>query len=200
MLKEARENGTSGGIPLVYRSEALEAHRRSRQFSTESRFISASTGAKLWAASLASLALVVWVARTPVPAYVSGRGVVVLAEQLPGIEGSGLGLVASFPPEARERLAAGQRLRIDMGAHGAPVEARLTRIEPQLLEPEAAAARFGWKEGARGAAVYAVAVFALPEPQALAAGGVGATFRVEVEVGQQRLFESFSPAEPSSKG
>lgn len=196
MSKEASEHGTSGLPDNLYRPEALAANRRSRAFSSPPRFMSSRGMTLLWVGSLASLSFVVALASVPVPTHVSGHAVIVPKE-------GGLQFVAFFPSEMRDKLAPGQRLWVDVKGHGRRMETRLTQVEPQILGPDAAATRFGWQDrevsSVRGPSAYAVAVFIPPGQGDLPTAWLGSTFRVEVEVGQHRLFSSSFQSPPSSE-
>jgi hypothetical protein len=191
MVEGCSESGASAGNPLVYRPEALDAHRRAREFASASLFMSSRRLALLWAASLASLTFIIVLAAFPVPAHVSGTAVVLPTARVSGAGGEGLQLVAFFPPAAHARLASGQRLLVDVGDHGPHLVSRLTNVYPSVLGPEAAVERFGMKGraglGLQGPAACAFAVFTPPETGRAPEDWPGSTFRVEVEVGQQRL-------------
>ncbi|ATB35833.1 hypothetical protein CYFUS_001247 [Cystobacter fuscus] len=195
MAEGAPENGTSAANQVVYRPEAIAAHRQAREHFRASQYTSSRTLALLWATSLASVAFGVALVAVPVPAHVSGTAIVVPAAPSPGAGGEGLMLVAFFPPEARTRLAAGQRLLVDVSGKGVRLESHIKEVEQSVVSPEAALERFGLKgdsrQGPNGPTACAFAVFAPPGTEGLSATDwLGSTFRVEVEVGQQRLLTS----------
>jgi hypothetical protein len=190
-MAEGLDSGKAVRNRLVYRPEAIAAHRRARELSQMPRFMSSRTLALLWGASLASLGLGVALAAHPVPVHVPGTAVVVPATRVPGAAGEGLAIVAFFPPEAHARLAAGQRLLVDVGRGGVRVESRLMGVEPAVLSPEVASERFGLKarlgQGPASPAAYAFAMLTPLEAGLTPEAWLGSTFRVDVEVDQQRL-------------
>ncbi|WP_224367795.1 hypothetical protein [Hyalangium versicolor] len=191
MSEGPSESGVPAGNQVVYRPEAITAHRKAREFTRAPQFMSPRKLTVLWAASLATVLFGLALTAVPVPVHVPGTAVIIPAARVPGATEEGLVLVAFFPPEARAKLAAGQRILVDVGGSGVRVESRLREVSPSVLSPEVAAERFGLKSGSGQApsvpASYAFAVFVPPQTGLSAESWLGSSFRVDVEVGQQRL-------------
>lgn len=156
------------------------------------RFVSLRILAVLWAVQALLVGAGLAVAWRQVPLYTPGVGVVVSAERRANGPGGGLALVVFFAPQDLPRLRSGQPLLLETASGGPRARGELLAVEPELLSPASAVARFGLSGAAAHAVTQPVAcASAAFEPQAAepaASAHLGGVYQVNAEVGSQSLF------------
>jgi hypothetical protein len=170
----------------IYRADALRQYAQGRQQPILPRFVRPRTFALLWvlAVLLAAGVGLAWVARVPV--FASGVAVLVGAQ---GHEGETIEVVAFLPAESLSRLRAGQPMFVEAGGAGQRLRLRVAAVEPEVLSPDAARARFAsTPTGALvGPSAVAVARFEGARATLPASAYAGSVARVEVEVGSRQV-------------
>lgn len=166
----------------IFRREALQHYVEGKEKTVLPRFIRPRTFLCLWIllGLLGVAAALAWTARVPV--YASGIAVVAEAE-------GKVNLVVLVPPEAFEKLSAGQLVWVRWRDAREPARTRLTHVEPTIQSPADVRKRFGLSsETVSGA----VAVAAADPHGAFASGDLspethlGSTVPVDVEIGSRR--------------
>lgn len=170
----------------IYRADALRRYAEGRQQAVLPRFVRPRTFALLWAlaALLAAGVGLACVARVPV--FASGVAVLVGAQ---GREGETVEVVAFLPAESLSRLHAGQPMFVEAGGAGPRLRLRVAAVEPEVLSPDAARARFAAAPTTALVGPSAVAVARLEGARAAlpARAYGGSVTRVEVEVGSRQV-------------
>jgi hypothetical protein len=171
----------------IFRDSAIQAYRRGTTKDIVPRLTSRPAIACLWLllAVLVAAAAVAWSVR--VPAYVGAQGVILGA-------GHGSGTTAAvlfLPPDQSARMRAGQPVHARIGSSGPSVLGAVARVEPGVIGPDTARARYRFQPGADLVRQpWRVVIVRLRQPLAPAAYG-GSVLTAQVETGSQRLLALF---------
>jgi hypothetical protein len=176
---------------VIFREKALRLYHQNQQKIILLRLVRPRLFAYIWGllACMALLAGLAWTARVPVT--VSGIGLVTHLDGSRQSGMAGMAVVSLLPPESLKQLGLEQRVLVRGRDAKTQLVARITRIEPQVLSPEAIRRRFGLS-GALAGAVDSPAAVAVARIEAGPAGldpalYAGSESRIDVEIGSRRV-------------
>lgn len=171
----------------IFRESAIAAHRRGTAKDIVPRLTAWPVIIGLWLllVLLVVTAAVAWTVR--VPAYVGAEGVILRSGAQAGL-GDGETAAALFvTPDQPAHLHAGQPVHAQIGSSGPAALGTVARIEPGVIGPDTARARYGFQPGA-GMVRQPWTVVIVRLRQSLAPGAYsGSLLTVRVQVGSQRL-------------
>lgn len=171
----------------IFRESAVQAYRRGTTKDIVPRLTSWPAIACLWLllAVLAAAAAVAWSVR--LPAYVGAQGVILKAGPRIGPAAAALFL----PPDQSAQLRAGQPVHARIGSSGPSVLGAVAGVEPGVIGPDAARARYRFEPGAGLVRQpWTVVTVRLEQPLPPAVYG-GSILTARVEIGSQRLLTFF---------
>ena len=174
----------------IFRREAVRRYMERREQTILPRFVSPRVFYYLWALLGLLLAggAIAWV--TPVPTYASGFGIVVTQDG-GSQDANDIVLAVFLPPENLSRVQAGQTGFVQGSAGADRVSCPIVAVESQIVSPDEARERFALDAGTAPIitqpAALAIAQFQSPLSGKPAAAYLGSVYRVEVEVGTERL-------------
>lgn len=175
----------------IFRDSAIQAYRRGTAKDIVPRLTSRPVIVCLWLllAVLVAVAAVVWSVR--VPAYVGAQGVILQGHSRAG-PGAGRTAAALFlPPDQSAQLRAGQPVRARIGSSGVSVLGAVARVEPGMIGPDTARAKYRFEPGSGTVRQpWAVVIVRLTQSLPPAAYG-GSLLMARVEIGSQRLLAFF---------
>lgn len=174
-----------------FRVGALERFIQGRARLILPEFVSPRGFVLLWLVLCLVLAAGVLAWNAQIPRFATGVGLVVEGAQVPLPDaGEGPLLVAFLPASELPRLRVGQPLFLEGGGSARQWASTLLAIEPQVLSPAAARARFGLDavpdQALAGPSAVVVARFE-PAQGGRPADHLGSVYPVNVRVGAQRL-------------
>jgi len=176
----------------IFRETALEAYRRNTARDVLPRLTSWPVVASCWllVGGLLAVAALAW--SVQVPAYVTGSGFVLDDLRAAMIQSSGPTAVVLVPPGQAGRLRPGQLVHAQLGASGATVDGRIARVEPRLIAPDVAMARYGFSSTPGAAAEPMAAVVVSLLGSGSGTENAGTQLDARIRVGSHRLL-SFVP-------
>jgi hypothetical protein len=173
---------------VIFREKALRLYHQNQQKIILLRLVRPRLFAYIWGllACMALLAGLAWSAHVPVT--ISGVG---LVTELDGSLQPGMAVLSLLPPESLKQLGLEQRVLVRGRDAKTQLVARIIRIEPQVLSPDAIRRRFGLS-GALAGAVDSPAAVAVARIEAGPAGldpalYAGSQSRIDVEIGSRRV-------------
>ena len=183
----------------IFRETALEAYRRNTARDVLPRLTSWPVVASCWllVGGLLAGAVLAW--SLQVPAYVTGSGYVLDDLRAAMIRSSGPTAVVLVPPQQAGRLRPGQLVQAQLGASGPAIEGRIARVEPGLIAPDAAMARYGFSSSPGAAAEPMAAVVVTLPGSGSVTENAGTQLDARIRVGSHRLL-SFVPGLGSAGG
>lgn len=193
-MKPEEGNGTA--TPTIFRETAIAAYRRGADRDTLPRLTSWPTIVFCWLL-LAGLVLgAVVVGSVRVPAFVGASGVILPAGPATGssreaTSASETTAALFLAPDESARVRVGQAVHGQIDSTGTYVDGVVQRIEPDVVGPDAARARFGLGDSPH-VVVQPSRVVIVTISRALApAAYAGSRWTAKIEVGSQRLLGFF---------
>jgi hypothetical protein len=175
----------------IFRESAIQAYRRGTAKDIVPRLTSWPVIICLWlllALLVATAALAWWVR---VPAYVGAEGVILRSGAQAGLGGGRTAAALFLTPDQPTHLHAGQLVHAQIGSSGPAALGKVARIEPGLIGPDTARAKYGFEPGA-GLVRQPWTVVIVRLRQSLApAAYSGSLLTARVQVGSQRLLALF---------
>lgn len=178
--------------PSIFRAGALERYLQGRARLTLPEFIAPKAFALLWLVlgTVLACGALAWFAE--VPHFESGVAVVVEGTRETGAAGGAV-LLTFLPPDALPRLKPGQPLFLEPASRATQASSEVLAVEPRVLSPQEARARFG-AQGVPSEVMAAPSAVLVARFEPSAAGRqasdyLGSTFPVSVRVGSQRLVQ-----------
>ena len=174
----------------IFRDSAIQAYQRGTIKDIVPRLTSRPVIACVWLllAVLVAAAAAAWFVR--VPAYVGGPGVILLTDAQAG-PGGGTAAALFLPPDQSAHMRAGQPVHAQIGSSGPSVLGAVALVEPGMIGPDAARARYRFDPGADVVRQpWSVVIVRLRQSLAPAAYG-GSLLTARVEIGSQRLLSLF---------
>jgi hypothetical protein len=176
---------------VIFRESAIQAYRRGTTKDIVPRLTSRPIIGCLWLllAVLVATAGVAWSVR--IPAYVGAQGVILQGHSQAG-PGAGRTAAALFlPPDQSAQLRAGQPVHARIGSSGVSVLGAVARVEPGVIGPDTARAKYRFEPGADIVRQpWSVVIVRLTQSLPPAAY-VGSLLMARVEIGSQRLLTFF---------
>ena len=175
----------------IFRERAVEAYRRGVDKDIVPRLTSWPVITCLWlllGALMAATAVAWWVR---VPAYVGAEGVILRSGAQAGLGGGNTAAALFLSPDQPAHLHAGQPVQAQLGSSGPAALGTVARIEPGLIGPDTARARYGF-EPRTGIVRQPWTVVIIRLRQSLpSAAYSGSLLTARVQVGSQRLLALF---------
>jgi hypothetical protein len=140
-------------------------------------------------AGLLAAAAVAWSVR--VPAYTGAQGVILRSGTRSGPSDGRATAALFLPPDQSARIRAGQPVHALIGSSGRSAAGTVAKVEPGVIGPDTARARYGFDPGAGfGREPRSVVIVRLGQSLPSAAYG-GSSVTARMETGSQRLLELF---------
>jgi hypothetical protein len=175
----------------IFRESAIQAYRRGTAKDIVPRLTSRPVIVCLWLllAVLVASAAAAW--SVQVPTYVDAQGVILRSGAQAGLSGGKTTGVLFLPPDQSAHMRAGQPVHALIGSSGPSASGVVARIEPGLIGPDTARARYRFEPGAGLVRQpWTVVLVRLGQPLPPAAYG-GSLLTARVEIGSQRLLALF---------
>lgn len=167
---------------VIFRENAIQAYRRGTAKDVVPRLTLRPVIVCLWLllAVMIAAAALAWSIR--VPAYVGAQGMI-----LPEGAGDGTTAAALFlPADQSARVRVGQAVHGQVGSSGPSASGAVVRVEPGLMSPDMARARYGFEPGADTVRQpWKVVIVRLEPSLSSSYGGSSLTARLQTE--SQRL-------------
>lgn len=200
---DAAKMGSEGERRSIFRDQALRHYLEGREKEVLPRLVSQRMFLSLWAL-LVLLAVAVGGGAylVKVPDYTSGPAIV-LDKEAAGRYGGGTLVAAFLAPEYLPDLKKDEKLllRLDPGGRGLPRP--IAAVEPNVVSPKTARARFGLGDAAVGIRQPSAVVVAALEPLprgAANSNNSGAIYWADVEVGSRTALSLFPVVEKLVEG
>ncbi|MFF9812318.1 hypothetical protein [Streptomyces sp. NPDC014006] len=172
---------------VIFRESAVQAYRKGTVKDIVPRLTLRPVIVCLWLllAVLIAAAALAWSVR--VPAYVDGQGTI-LSHGARGGPGGGTTAAALFLPADQSRhVHVGQPVHARIGSSGPTTAGAVVRIEPGVISPDAARAKYRFEPGADvDRQPWTVVIVRLERPLPPAIYG-GSFLTARVQAGSQRL-------------
>jgi hypothetical protein len=171
---------------VIFRESAIQAYRRGRVKDIMPRLTSRPAIICLWLllAVLVATAAVAWTVRVPV--YVGAQGVI-----LQNGAGGKTAAVLFLPPDQSAHVRVGQPVHAQVGSSGPAVLGAVARVEPGVIGPDTARAKYRFEPGVDIVRQpWTVVIVRLGQSLPSAAYG-GSLLTARVEIGSQRLLAFF---------
>ena len=176
---------------VIFRERAIQAYQRGTAKDIVPRLTSWPIIVCLWIllALLLATVAVTWSVR--VPFYVGAQGVI-LGNGAQAVPSGGRTAAALFlPPDQSAGIRVGQPVHAQIGSSGPSASGGVTRVEPGVIGPDAARARYGFEPGADTVRQpWTVVIVRFGQSLPSAAYG-GSLLTARVETGSQRLLALF---------
>jgi len=175
----------------IFRDSAIQAYRRGTIKDIVPRLTSRPVIACVWLllAVLVAAAAVAWSVR--VPAYVGAQGVILRNDAQAGRGGEGMAAALFLPPDQSAHMRAGQPVHAQIGSSGLSVLGAVSMVEPGMIGPDAARAKYRFDPGADVVRQpWSVVIIRLRPSLPPAAYG-GSVLTARVEIGSRRLLALF---------
>jgi hypothetical protein len=179
------------GDRAIFRESALQAYRRGTARDVVPRLTSWPVIACLWLllAGLVATTAVAWSVR--IPAYVGAQGVILPNGAQAGPGSAGTAAALFVPSDQSAHVRPGQAVHTRIGASGPAAPGAVARIEPGVITPDKARAKYGLEPGADIARPpWTVVIVRLGRSLSPAAYG-GRLLTAQVEIRSQRLLALF---------
>lgn len=175
----------------IFRESAIQAYRRGAAKDIIPRLTSWPVIVCLWLllAVLVATAAMAWSVR--VPAYVGAHGVILRSGAQAALSSGRTAGVLFLPPDQSAHLRVGQPVHALIGSSGPSASGAVARIEPGIIGPDTARAKYRFEPGAGTAQQpWSVVIVRLGQSLPPAAYG-GSLLTARVEIGSQRLLALF---------
>jgi hypothetical protein len=176
---------------VIFRESAVQAYQRRSTKDIVPRLTSRPAIVCLWLflAVLVTSAAAAWSVR--VPAYVDAQGVILRSGTEVGLNGGKTAGVLFLPPDQSAHMRVGQPVHALIGSSGPSASGAVAGIEPGVISPDTARARYRFEPGAGLVRQpWTVVTVRLEQPLPPAVYG-GSNLTARVEIGAQRLLTFF---------
>jgi hypothetical protein len=176
---------------VIFRESAVQAYQRRSIKDIVPRLTSRPAIVCLWLllAVLVASAAAAWSVR--VPAYVDAQGIILRSGAQAGLSGGKAAGVLFLPPDQSAHMRIGQPVHALIGSSGPSASGAVARIEPGVIGPDTARARYRFQPGAGLVRQpWTVVLVRLEQPLPPAAYG-GSLLTTRIEIGSQRLLAFF---------
>jgi hypothetical protein len=175
----------------IFRESAVRAYQRGTAKDIVPRLTSRPTIICSWLllAVLLAAAAVAWSVR--IPAYVSGQGVILRSGAPVGPNGGRTSAALFLAPDQSVHLRVGQPVHTQIGSSAPSASGVVARVEPGVIGPDTARAKYGFEPGAgiiRRPWTVVIVRLGQSLPQAAYSGSL---LTARVEIGSQRLLALF---------
>jgi hypothetical protein len=174
---------------MIFRESAIQAYRKGTAKDIVPRLTSWPIIACLWLvlAVLVGATAVAWSVRIPV--YVGAQGVILQNSAQAGLSGGRATAALFLPPDQSAHMRLGQTVHARIGASGPSALGAVARVEPDVIGPDKARAKYGFEPGAGTVQQpWTVVIVRLGQSLPPAAYG-GRLLTAQVQIGSQRLLE-----------
>lgn len=130
---------------LIFRTEAIEHYLKGRETLLSPQSIRVHTLKYVWFLLMILLGSSAILLFTPVPVYIRGSAIIA-NRSIHGQVDTDLMVVAFLPAESQPSLRAGQRLLIHLSAE-TRIEQSIAAVEPEIVSPREARAKFALRQG-----------------------------------------------------
>lgn len=175
---------------VIFRESAVQAYQRGTAKDIVPRLTSWPSIACLWLllALLVVTLAVAW--SVHVPAYVGGQGIILRSGAQAGLGGGKTAAALFLPPDQSAHLRAGQPVQTRIGSSGPVALGTVARVEPGVIGPDTARAKYQFEPGA-GVAGGTWTVVIVRLGRSLPAAGSGRPLTAQVQTGSQPLLAFF---------
>jgi len=175
----------------IFRESAIQAYRRGPVKDIVPRLTSWPVIVCLWLLLVVLVATVAVAWSVRVPAYVGAQGVILRSGAQAGLSGGGTAAALFLPPGQSADIRAGQPVHAQIGSSGPSALGAVARIEPGMIGPDSAQAKYRFQPGAGTVRQpWTVVIVRLGQSLPPAVYG-GSLLTARVGIGSQRLLALF---------